>query len=245
MARTNPLAAPAREAIACRAPASRVGWTRQVTEKPLAPKQRAGLSMRAYDPCGERCSVADPHLVGAVATGSRRMPGPAGFASAQTTRTSFASTSAPVALLRWKRIVSPGRTDRRSAYPVSGSMAKGSSGPRPAVRPASGRYSHRIRRAGLGRCARAGGPERTGNRAPARVARLDGTTAPQPPMRHDSHPRLPCTRTHDDDDHLLRAQDTHHEPPPPRGDPRRGARRPRARHRRARGSRGMGRPRAR
>ena len=52
-------------------------------------------------------------------------------------------TSAPVALLRWNRIVSPGRTDRRSAYPVSGSMAKGSSGPRPAVRPASGRYSHR------------------------------------------------------------------------------------------------------
>ena len=143
MARTNPLAAPApvREAIACRAPASRVGWTRQVTEKPLAPKQRAGLSMRAYDPCGARCSVADPHLMGVAATGSTRMPGPAGFASAQTTRTSFASTSAPVALLRWKRIVSSGRTDRRSAYPVSGSMAIDSSGLRPASAPALKRYS--------------------------------------------------------------------------------------------------------
>ena len=53
-------------------------------------------------------------------------PGLAGLASAQTTRTSFASTSAPVALARWNRIVSPGRTDRRSAYPVSGSMVIGS-----------------------------------------------------------------------------------------------------------------------
>ena len=117
---------PVREAIACRAPASRVGWTRQVIEKPPAPKQRPTPSMRAYEPRGTRSSPAAATATGGLATGSTMIPGPAGLASAQTTRTSFASTSAPVALATWNRIVSPGRTDRRSAYPVNGSMVMGS-----------------------------------------------------------------------------------------------------------------------
>ena len=117
---------PVRETIACRLPARRVGWTRQMIEKPPAPRQRPTSSMRAYDPRGTRCSPAAATAAGEPATGSTTTPGPAGLASAQTTRTSFASTSAPVALARWNRIVSPGRTDRRSAYPVNGSTVIGS-----------------------------------------------------------------------------------------------------------------------
>ena len=100
IARVNPLdaAASVHEAIVCRPPASRVGYARQVIEKPLVPRQRRMSSIRAYEPCGARFSPGTAHATGVLATGSVTMPGPDGLPSAQTTRTSDASTVAPVAL---------------------------------------------------------------------------------------------------------------------------------------------------
>ena len=72
--------------------------------------------MHAYEPCCEARGAGSAICCNPCAAISAiLLPLPAGFGSAEITRTMCASTLAPVALAIWNLTISPGRTERRSA----------------------------------------------------------------------------------------------------------------------------------